>query len=147
VFPDVAEALAEYLAGMDVAGLGHDQVQPARITGDQPAVLDQCSVDQPALYDVLRRLQPGARKTMDAGRSLLQVLLQPVDGAAVFPDIDSLVAFLAKIAADHRDGVRASCIEARDEIDDLVHPVLVFGQEDGIDAEFEIGVVLAQRAQ
>ncbi|MEN8198259.1 MAG: hypothetical protein ABFS30_17420, partial [Pseudomonadota bacterium] len=73
VIPHVTQALSEDFARVDVAGLGQNQIQPSRIAGDQPAVLEQGLVNQSPLQHILRRLEAGARKIMDTGRPGLQI--------------------------------------------------------------------------
>ena len=82
---------------MDLARLGQDEAERPGIAGQQPAVLDQGAVDQPPLQDVLRRLQPRSRETVDTRRARLQVARKSLGGAPVYQAADFRFAFTSLI--------------------------------------------------
>jgi len=140
VIADVAQAPPLNFARIHLARFAKHDIQPSRITGDNPALFVEGPVYQPPLQDILRGFQAAAPEPVRISGPVPKTGFQPPDGAAVGADIHVLVAAIRKVAPHHGNGMALVAFQIADGIDNRIYLILVFGAKDGVDAEFQIRI-------
>jgi len=147
VVAHVAEALRARLARIHLTGLVQHQVQSPGITIDQPPWRARGAQDQPPLHDVLGGLEAPTAEGVDRRDAAAQLVAEALCDALVLVEVHVLVAGVGEFAAHQRDRVRADVLQARDEIGDRLHVILIRAAEHRVHAELELGIAIEQRRQ
>jgi hypothetical protein len=105
IVPYIPEGVCEELAGIDLTGLCEHQIQPPRVTGDEPSFFCGGSMDKPSLKNVLRSLDSRAPEPIRAGNPFFQVFLKSLNGAVIFVNVHVLALLMGRVTAYERDGM------------------------------------------
>jgi hypothetical protein len=114
---------------------------------DQTFLLDEHSVDQLPLKDVLRCFDARSRETVRAPAAVRQIPSEPHDRSPVFFRVNFFVSAVCQVSPDKRDRMRSDVLHTGDEIDYPVHLFLILGAENGVDAEFKMRIASQKRLE